>query len=526
METHQIKSNNEQLTEMTTPIHMTDEETFYTERITSSNSLLKAYPHKFNKTIEFDGYVKKYDSLQSGEKKVEDDTLESVMGRVTFKRSSGKKLLFYTLTSNGQNLQIMSDVRMYHNADEFKEIHGLIKRGDIVGVEGYPARTKKGELSIIPIKLEILAPCYHTIPHEYFGVADKEIRYGQRYIDLILNNNVRNIFITRSKVISFLRKYLENLDFIEVETPVLNSKAGGATAKPFSTFHNAMKQDMSLRIAPELFLKQLVVGGFDRVFEIGKQFRNESIDLTHNPEFTSCEFYMAGADYYDLMNITEDFLSNVVNHIHGKQTIEYLTNEINFTPPYRRVDMMPELTKIIREKLDDIKFNFPEDLGSEEARHIIIDLCKRINIKCSPPLTTARLIDKLVGEYIEPTCINPTFIMNHPLIMSPLAKDHREYHGLTERFELFINGKEVCNAYTELNNPIIQKERFTIIQNDKALGDDEVPPADMEFVTALEYGLPPTGGWGIGIDRLIMFLCNTDSIREVILFPTRHHNVV
>jgi len=277
-----------------------------------------------------------------------------------------------------------------------------------------------------------------------------------------------------------------------------------------------------MRIAPELFLKQLVIGGLDRVFEIGKQFRNESIDLTHNPEFTSCEFYMAGADYNDLMQMTEEFLTNLVQKINGNINIPYLDTNIDFTAPFKRIDMMSELTKIVRHRLDDESFNFPNDLSTEEARNQLIDVCSRLEVRCPHPLTTARLIDKLVGEFIEPQCINPTFIINHPLIMSPLAKNHRENDSLTERFELFVHGKELCNAYTELNNPIVQRERFESIQRDKALGDDEVPPADMEFITALEYGLPPTGGWGLGIDRLIMFLCNTDSIREVILFPTRH----
>jgi lysyl-tRNA synthetase, class II len=495
---------------------------YYNERISSNNRYVKEYPHKFNKSIEIKDYIKMYDSkLKEGDRLDELAHVHSIMGRVTSKRVSGKKLFFYTIFSNGYSLQIMSDLGSYTDSENFKEINLNIRRGDIIGIEGYPYKSNRGELSIIPKTSKILSPCYHMLPNEHVGVVDKEIRYGQRYLDLIINNNIRKIFITRSKVTSFLRHFLEERDFIEVETPILINKVGGATAKPFKTFHNAMKQEMSLRIAPELYLKQLVIGGFDRVFEIGKQFRNESIDTTHNPEFTSCEFYMAGADYYDLINMTQEFLNKVAINIHGTNKIEYMGEKIDFEPPYRIIDMMSELTKILKNKLNDSNFDLPTDLSSNETVYILQEVCNKLNIKCPAPHTSARLIDRLVGEYIEPQCINPTFIINHPLIMSPLAKEHRDKVGLTERFELFINGKEICNAYTELNNPIVQKERFFESQKDKDKGDDEIPPTDMDFVTALEYGLPPTGGWGIGIDRLVMFLCNTDSIREVILFPTR-----
>ena len=505
---------------METQVNITDAEEYFKERLESTNKHLKSYPHKFLKSLEFDEFIEKYKNLEDGSKLIDTDNLHNIMGRITFKRESGKKLIFYTLSSNGYQLQIMSDMRVYNNVEEFKEIHNITKRGDVIGVTGYPCRTKRGELSIIPEKILILAPCYHIIPHEHFGVVDKEIRYGQRYLDLIMNNNIREIFIKRSFVISFLRKYLEALNFIEVETPVLNSKAGGATALPFETYHNAMKQKMSLRIAPELFLKQLVIGGLDRVFEIGKQFRNESIDTTHNPEFTSCEFYMAGADYYDLMEITEDFLTKLILASNKSLILKYQNKTIDFTPPFKKIDMMEELTRIIKEKLNFSSFDFG-NLSKGNPIGFLKEVCKNLNIKCPEPQTVSRLIDKLVGELIEPNCINPPFIINHPLVMSPLAKDHRDKEGLTERFELFVNGMELCNAYTELNNPIIQEQRFSSIQKDKNLGDNEVPPADMEFIKALQYGLPPTGGWGMGIDRLIMFLTNTDSIREVILFPTR-----
>ena len=495
---------------------------YYMERINSDNKYVKSYPHKFKKSLEVEEYIKKYSHLEIGEKMDNtEENSEFIMGRVTSKRTSGKKLFFYTIFSNGYTIQIMSDLNSYQNSEEFKEINISIRRGDIIGIKGYPYRSARGELSIIPTRTQILSPCYHMLPNEHFGVVDKEIRYGQRYLDLMVNNDIRKIFNTRSQVTSFLRKFLEDRNFIEVETPVLINQVGGATAKPFKTFHNAMKQEMSLRIAPELYLKQLVIGGLDRVFEIGKQFRNESIDTTHNPEFTSCEFYMAGADYYDLMKMTEEFMSGLCLKIHGKHEIDYQGSKINFEPPYKKIDMMEELNKIIKEKLNFSSFDLG-DLSDDVVTDILKDICNKLNVKCPEPHTTSRLIDRLVGEFIEPQCINPTFIINHPLIMSPLAKSHRDNPYLTERFELFINGKEICNAYTELNDPVIQKERFTESQKDKDKGDDEVPPTDMDFVTALEYGLPPTGGWGIGIDRLVMFLTNNDSIREVILFPTRN----
>ena len=299
--------------------------------------------------------------------------------------------------------------------------------------------------------------------------------------------------------------------------------AGGATAKPFVTHHNAMKQDMFMRIAPELYLKQLVIGGLDRVFEIGKNFRNESIDTTHNPEFTACEFYMAGADYYKLIEMTQEMIVDMVQNIKGGMTAEWMGETIDFTPPFKQIDMMDTLQEEVRKLLNDEHFTLP-DINSDDAAEQYLNLHTMLNIKAEKPHTLNRLVDNLVGELVEPKCIQPTFVMNHPLIMSPLAKPHRLDGTKTERFELFINGKEICNAYTELNNPIIQKQIFDKISKQKEGGDSEIPPADDAFVRALEYGLPPTGGWGIGIDRLTMILTNKDSIREVILFPTRNYN--
>ncbi|VVB13447.1 unnamed protein product [Arabis nemorensis] len=492
------------------------------------------YPYKFSPSITISQYIDNYSSLSKGDH-VEDDDQVSLFGRIISKRSSSSKLFFYDLLNDGFKVQVMADAsKSGLDEAEFARLHANVKHGDIIGVTGFP----EGRVKYFPRSFTVLSHCLHMMPRQKAGpgaeakgrsniwvpgqarnpetyiLKDQGTRYRQRYLDLILNSEPLQIAKTRKKIIRYIQKYLDDLDFME--TPILKRIAGGAAARPFVTHHNDLNMKLPMRIAPELDLKQLVVGGVNRVYEIGRQFRNEGIDLTHNPEFTTCEFYMACADYYDLMDMTEELLSGMVKKLTGGYKIKYHANgydkepiEIDFTPPFRRIDMVEDLEKMAN-------LDIPKDLASEEANKYLIDACERFDVKCAPPMTTARLLDKLVGHFLEGTCVNPTFIMNHPEIMSPLAKSHRSKNGLTERFELFVNQHELCNAYTELNDPVVQRQRFA---DQLKCGDDEAMAMDESFCTALEYGLPPTGGWGMGIDRLVMLLTDSQNIKEVILFP-------
>lgn len=436
------------------------------------------------------------------------------------KRASGAKLFFYTLVGEETKLQIMADARSAQY--DFDKLHALTRRGDIVGVKGYPGKTKRGELSIFPVEFVVLTQCLHMLPG-HTGLVNQETRYRMRYLDLIMNPEVHKIFRTRTAVVKYVRSFLDTRGFLEVETPMMNMIPGGAAAKPFVTHHNDLNMTLYMRIAPELYLKQLVVGGIDRVYEIGRQFRNEGIDLTHNPEFTTCEAYWAYADYHDLMAFTEEMLSSMVFAIKGSYKIQYHANgmdappvEIDFTPPFRRISMVSALEEALGAKIPGSDTG---NLDTPEANAFLVAQCVKHNVVCPPPTTTARLLDKLVGEFLEEQCTNPGFICDHPQLMSPLAKYHRTLPGMTERFELFVNKRELVNSYTELNDPLVQRTLFADQSKNKAAGDDEAMGIDETFVNALEFGLPPTGGWGLGIDRLCMLLTDTINIKEVLLFP-------
>jgi len=517
-------------------------------RITKFHSLgYELFPHSFPVTKSFKEYIIKYKKMvldgevyngTSGQQhhNISDDLaeagfivpklytklpekIETIAGRIIGKRGAGK-MVFYTVREGEETLQIVMKLDNFKDKDYYKALNKVLGLGFYFGATGFVGKTKKGELSLFATDAKLLAPCENPVP-KYVGISDPETRSRKRYLDLMTNPSSMNTFIIRSKVISLIRKFLENHNFLEVETPILSLQAGGAIAKPFHTHHNDLKQDMVMRISPELFLKELVIGGIERVFEIGKQFRNETIDSTHNPEFTTLEFYAAKHDYNDLMKMCEKMVSSIVYKITGSYIVKYQMNpldessivEINFEPPFKRIDMMDELEN----KLGKL----PLDWSSEEARVFFTNKCNENHIEVKAPATITRMIDKLVGKFIENDCTDPTFIINHPVVMSPLAKWHRDDSRKTERFELFCGKFEVANAYTELNDPAVQRERFEQQSIDREAGDEEVPAKDNDFIHALEYGLPPTGGFGMGIDRFVMLLTNSSNIFDVILFPSR-----
>ena len=453
---------------------------------------------KFNPTHKSITILNEFESLENQE--------VVIAGRIMTKRVMGRASFAHILDSEGQ-IQIF--VQINELGKEAYEDFKAMDIGDIIGVKGDVFRTKKGEISVRAKEITLLAKSLQPLPEKWHGLKDTDLRYRQRHVDLIVNPDVKKTFIIRSKVIQQIRNYLDARGFIEVDTPILHNTAGGAAARPFITHHNTLDIDMYLRIATELHLKRLIVGGFDKVYEMGRIFRNEGMSIKHNPEFTSIELYQAYADYEDMMDLTEDMIATVAKEVLGTTQIEYQGQPIDLTPPWKRMTMIDAV-----KEYTGIDFNsFTED---EEAARAL----REIGIDLDKPVTWGEALNIAFEERVEDKLIQPTFIINYPVEISPLAKRMNEDPRLTYRFELFITGRELANAFSELNDPIDQKERFMEQAKQRAAGDEEAHMMDEDFVNALEIGMPPTGGLGIGIDRLIMLLTDSYSIRDVILFPT------
>lgn len=430
----------------------------------------------------------------------------TVAGRVMSKRGHGK-ISFMDIQDMKGRIQILSKIDEL--GEEAYKIISYLDMGDIIGVEGEVFKTQSGEISIKAKKLTLLSKSLQILPEKWHGLKDPDLRYRQRYVDLIVNPEVKETFLLRNKIIRKIREYLDNLGYLEVETPILGNIAGGANARPFLTHHNALNIDMSLRIANELYLKRLIVGGFDKVYEMGKMFRNEGMDTRHNPEFTNIELYEAYADYNDMMEITENLVAYVAKEVLGTTKVEYQGKTIDFTPPWRRIKMQDAVK-------EHTGVDFDKITTDEEA----LEVAKEHKLEIKPGMTRGHVISEMFEEFCEQYMDQPTFIIGHPVEISPLAKRNPDDPRITNRFEAFANCWEIANAFSELNDPIDQRERFEEQLRQKEYGDDEAHPMDEDFLNAIEVGLPPTGGLGIGVDRLIILLTNQASIRDVIFFPT------
>ena len=432
-----------------------------------------------------------------------------IAGRIMSKRIQGKAGFIDIQDQNGR---IQCYVRLDRIGEEEYSIFSTYDIGDIIGVEGEVFKTKKEEISVKANEVVLLSKSLQVLPEKYHGLKDQDLRYRQRYVDLIVNPEVKDAFLTRTKALKALRSYLDERGFLEVETPMLATIAGGASARPFITHHNTLDLDMFLRIAPELYLKRCIVAGFEKVYELGRTFRNEGMSVRHNPEFTMIELYQAFADYNDMMELTENMVAEVCKKVNGTTKVTYQGTEIDFMPPWRRITMVDAVKEYAGVDFATIK-------SDEEAQAI----AKEKHLEFPKPLNTVtkgEVLNMLYEEFCEEHMIQPTFIIDYPVEISPLTKKKRGNEMFTERFEGFVFGRELCNAYSELNDPIVQRERFAQQEKERELGDDEAYMIDEEFMSALETGMPPTGGLGIGIDRLIMFLTDSASIRDVILFPT------
>lgn len=429
----------------------------------------------------------------------------SVAGRMMSKRRHGK-ICFMDL------LDMKGSIQIFARKDVLEEAYEDVKGfdiGDIIGVKGEVFRTEAGEISIRAQEVCLLSKSLQILPEKFHGLKDQDLRYRQRYVDLIVNPEIKEVFYKRTKIIKAIRQFLDKRGFLEVETPILGTVAGGANARPFLTHHNTLDIDMQLRIANELFLKRLIVGGFDKVYEMGKMFRNEGMDKNHNPEFTNIELYQAYVDYEEMMRLTESLFEYVAMEVLGTTVINYQGREIDLKAPWKRMSMIEAV-----KEYGDIDFN--QITTDEEARAV----AKERGLEVDEHWTWGKVLSELFEEYGEQHCIQPTFITGHPVDVSPLAKRSPEDPRLTQRFEAFMNTWELANAFSELNDPIDQRERFEQQVAEKEAGDEEAHPMDYDFINAIEVGLPPTGGLGIGVDRMIMLLTNSPTIRDIVFFPT------
>jgi lysyl-tRNA synthetase, class II len=433
----------------------------------------------------------------------------TIAGRIMTKRGKGKAGFAHIQDLTGQ-IQIY--VRKDAVGEDSYAIFDSADLGDIVGITGTIFKTKVGELSVKAKQFELLTKSLRPLPDKFHGLKDVEQRYRQRYLDLIMNPESKQTFIMRSKIIQAMRRYLDEQGFLEVETPMMHAIAGGAAARPFITHHNALDMPLYMRIAIELHLKRLIVGGLEKVYEIGRVFRNEGISTRHNPEFTMIELYQAYADYRDIMKLTENLIAHIAKEVLGTTTVQYGEHTVNLEPEWRRlhmVDAIKEYTGV----------DFWKQMSDEEARQ----LAKEHGVEIKENMEFGHIVNEFFEQKVEDKLIQPTFIYGHPVEISPLAKKNDEDPRFTDRFELFIVGREHANAFTELNDPIDQKERFEAQLKEREAGNDEAHMMDEDFIEALEYGMPPTGGLGIGVDRLVMLLTNSPSIRDVLLFPLMRH---
>ncbi len=481
------------------------------EKVAEIKSLgLKPYAYKWESTHRTRELQAKYADLGKGE---EMGDRVAVAGRIIARRVFGK-LAFFSLQDEVGTIQLYLDKKRIDAAmsdlpQAFAQLKKLTDVGDILGVEGTIKRTDKGELSVNVTNYTILTKSLLPLPDKWHGLTDTEKRYRQRYVDLIVNPDSRQIFRRRAKITAAIRRYLEQRDFLEIETPVLQSEAGGAEARPFITYHNTLEMDLYLRIATELHLKRLVVGGFEKVFELGRIFRNEGVSTRHNPEFTSIEVYQAYGDYQDMMNLTEDLIKTVAEEVIEARSVNYQGKNINLQTPWRRETMHNLVLEVTG--LDFTQFPDPETAKTacQEAGIEIAEGCNELG----------KMLNEAFEQKVEATLIQPTFVLDYPMEISPLAKPHRSKEGLVERFELFIVGRELANGFSELTDPIDQRQRLEAQAAKKAAGDMLAHNVDEDFLAALEYGMPPTVGLGIGIDRLVMLLTDAASIRDAIAFP-------